>query len=182
MAIKNAFGDGDKLLDAFEQQLALYRSKVYEKYMPLNGLNNRKTSIIEEREPPIWVVEDNPDDWILMRWALRQTFPKVETVWFSDAAQVNTSVKNYAPAEQALPKIILLDLYLPNIKKGLRVLQFLKAHRRFRGIPVITISRSTDPSDIASAFKHASSLYLVKPPTYTEWVAQIGELRKWVYC
>lgn len=182
MSTTHAFEEEDKSINAFEQQLALYRAKVYEMYMPLDRLDAQKTAVVDKRESPIWVIEDKPDDWLLMRWALRQTFPKTETVWLSDAVQVNTSVENYLSTKQLLPKLILLDLYLPNVKKGLRVLQFLKAHKRFQSIPVITVSRSTDANDIADAFKYASNLYLIKPPTYTEWVARIGELRKFVCC
>ena len=180
MPVTSAFGEEDKSLDAFNQQLALYRAKVYEKYMPLSGLYTQKAEVVDEKRARIWVIDTNPNEWLLTRWALRQTFPEVETAWFSDAAQVSMSVENHASTGQTLPKIILLDLYLPSFKRGLRVLQFLKVHWRFKSIPVVTVSRSTDAGDIADAFKHDSNLYLVKPTTYSEWVARIGELRKWV--
>ena len=154
MSTGKAKGKGDK---SFEQQLALYRAKVYEKYMLVSGLDSNKSGAIAESESsPILVIEDNADDWLLMQWALRQAFPTT--------------------------KMILLDLYLPSVSKGLHILRSFKTHHRLREIPVIIVSRSSDANDMANAFKYASSLYIIKPPTYSEWVKRMGELRKLVSC
>lgn len=186
MPARNTFRKGDKSFETFERQLALYRAKVYERYMPLNELGVDKSvanlgEFSTNESSPILVIEDNADDWFLMQWALRQTFPTTETVWLADAAQVSTYLENCLSSWQALPKVILLDLYLPSISKGLRILQSLKAHQRLREIPVIAVSRSADVRDMANAFKYASSMYLIKPPTYGEWVKRMGEIRKLVH-
>ncbi|RYY57810.1 MAG: response regulator [Chitinophagaceae bacterium] len=63
---------------------------------------------------------------------------------------------------QALPKLILLDINLPDYN-GLELLAKIRASKVTRYIPVVMLSSSENPKDIRTAFDSGANAYLVKP-------------------
>lgn len=66
-----------------------------------------------------------------------------------------------------LPALIVLDLKLPR-KGGLEVLRWLRKDSRFKGIPVIILTSSTEPSDVAAARALGVTDYRVKSSDFQE--------------
>ncbi|MBE9031763.1 response regulator [filamentous cyanobacterium LEGE 11480] len=60
------------------------------------------------------------------------------------------------------PSVILLDLNLPGTD-GREVLGLLKGDQRFRDIPIVVFSTSSDPADINLCYEKGANGYLVKP-------------------
>ena len=58
--------------------------------------------------------------------------------------------------------MIFLDLNLPK-RNGHEVLATIKADERLRSIPVVLLSSSQAPADIAGAYKRRANSYLQKP-------------------
>jgi CheY-like chemotaxis protein len=125
---------------------------------------------LEANKPTILVIEDNTDDYFMIRWGLLQRFPDVELVCVSDATQVIPYLESCFKREMDLPRLILLDLYLPSAKVGLSVLQSLKSHQIYQQIPTIILSRSADPEDMGDVFKYSGNSYIVKPAKPKEWL------------
>lgn len=121
-------------------------------------------------------IEDNADEWFVVRWTLLQQFPKAELVWLSDPTQVIPYLNTYQQGEKDLPGLILLDLYLPTSTVGLNVLRALKAHPLYHRIPTVILSRSSDHEDITEAFTHSANSYIVKPSSYQDWVEGLAML------
>jgi len=63
------------------------------------------------------------------------------------------------------PKLILMDLKLPRID-GLQVLHRLKNDPHTRAIPVVILSSSSDPNDVAETYRLGGNSYIVKPVDY----------------
>ncbi|GAB4023263.1 response regulator [Spirosoma koreense] len=166
----------DLSVQSFYRQLARYRAQVYETYFP------KETDYPTDWHQPtplqesILVVEDNVDEWFLTRWALLQRYPQAEMVWLSTSEEVMPYLHSCHQAEKELPKLILLDLYLPQAEHGIDVLKSVKAHPDYRPIPLIILSRSSAQEDMADCFQHASTAYLVKPTTYMGWLEQFTQL------
>jgi two-component system, response regulator len=72
------------------------------------------------------------------------------------------------PCSLLRPDLILLDLNLPGID-GRLVLRALKADARLRNIPVLVLSASDNPQDIATAHDLGATSYIIKPPSYAEY-------------
>ncbi|WP_332671400.1 response regulator [Aromatoleum sp.] len=68
-----------------------------------------------------------------------------------------------------LPAVILLDINLPRVG-GLDVLRQLKAHPRFRRIPVVMLTSSAHECDVTSAYDLGANSYLVKPLDFAKFV------------
>lgn len=127
----------------------------------------------------ILVVEDNADQWFLIRWALQQRFPEVEAIWMSDATQAVIYLETCLQNSQELPRLVLLDLYLPNRHQGWSLLEILKTHHIYREMPVIILSHSSDADDISESYALRGNSYIVKPSGYEKWLECISCFRKY---
>ena len=160
----------------FEQSLAQYRSQVQEAlYLATTSQSGSMEETIQQQleKPTILVVEDNTDDWFLTRYGLGKQFPEAELVWLRYGAHVmphlDQNLDQYERTEKELPRLIVLDLYLPSATRGLRVLEDLKTHPIYQSIPTVVFSHSADPADITAVFTHSANAYVVKPIQSKEW-------------
>ena len=70
---------------------------------------------------------------------------------------------------RALPALILLDLNMPRMS-GLELLEIIKQDHRFRTIPVIVFTTSSEQSDRSRAYEHSVAGYMVKPVDYDQFL------------
>ena len=66
------------------------------------------------------------------------------------------------PANRPLPALIILDLKLRKVD-GHRVIEKLKETEDIRRIPIVVLTSSSDPKDIALAYDLGANSYIVKP-------------------
>ncbi len=128
---------------------------------------------------PILVIEENADQWLLIRSALSQCFPEVEPVWLNNAGQALTYLKNCLLDETKLPKLILLGLYEPSREEGWALLKSIKAHESYQKLPLVILSDSEDRQDVTRAYALGVASYIVKPVTYTKWLACFHSFRRY---
>ncbi|WP_018619645.1 response regulator [Spirosoma luteum] len=122
-------------------------------------------------------IEDNADEWFIIRWTLVQLFPGANLVWQSDASQAKDYLAACLQPEKSLPDLILVDLYLPTPEAGLEILEALKSQPVYQQIPTVVLSRSSDQNDITDTFDRSANSYIIKPTTYKEWVEGLVMLR-----
>ena len=134
----------------------------------------------QTNKPVILVIEDNADEWLLIRWGLLQAFPGIEPVWASTPQGAMAYLNTCLDQPTALPCIILVDLYLPMVQDGLGMLKALKTHARFQPIPLVTISRSRQPKDTINALAHLSDMYIIKPDNYGQWRETFGPFKNYL--
>jgi two-component system response regulator len=87
------------------------------------------------KDDNILMVEDNPDDALLMMRALRKSGVGNEVVVARDGAEA----LDHLLEPGSLPKLVLLDLRLPKLD-GLAVLERLRGHDRTRRLPVVLLT------------------------------------------
>ena len=123
--------------------------------------------------PPIEVllVEDNPGDVRLTREALRGTHIEHELHIASDGVEALQFLGREGRfGEAARPDLILLDLNLPRLG-GRDVLQTIKSDPALQTIPVVILTTSESPRDIAQSYQLRANCYVTKPvdlQTFTE--------------
>lgn len=117
---------------------------------------------------PILLVEDNPVDveLTLRAFARRKLTNPVEVA--RDGEEVLAMMERWKPGD-LLPVAILLDLKLPRVD-GLEVLRRLKAHERFRTLPVVVLTSSAEDRDIETAYRLGANSYIVKPVDFAKFV------------
>ncbi len=122
-------------------------------------------------------IEDNADEWFIIRWALLQLFPGTNLVWQSNPSQAKDYLATCLQSEKSLPDVILVDLYLPTPEAGLDMLEALKSQPLYQQIPTVVLSRSSDQNDITDTFDRSANSYIIKPTTYKEWLEGLVMLR-----
>jgi two-component system, response regulator len=130
----------------------------------------------------IILIEDNPFDAELTLRALQKNglAPKVKV--FSNGVEAldylfgngDYSITN-ATAAPRLPKVIFLDLKLPQMN-GLEILSQLKNNPRTSLIPVVMLTSSEEESDIQESYRLNANSYMVKPVDYEEFLQAVEDL------
>ena len=118
--------------------------------------------------PPILLVEDNPMDLDLTLRA----FTKKRLSNHVQVARDGEEALAFMPrweAGEAMPAVILLDINLPKIS-GLEVLRQLKAHERFRRIPVVVLTSSREDRDLTTAYDLGVNSYIEKPVNFSNFM------------
>lgn len=126
------------------------------------------------KEPAtILLVEDNEDDVFLMKRALKAARIKNPVAVAEDGRAAVEYLSSTCPA----PNAIFLDLKLP-FKSGFEVLSWIRTQPELKSIPVVVLSSSSEPSDLAKAEALGSNFYMVKPPKASELLA-VAQLLRW---
>lgn len=115
--------------------------------------------------PTILVVEDEDDSVLLLESAFRKaqfTNPVHRVSHGALAIEYLTNAVTPKKKAVPLPAMILLDLKLPLVS-GIEVLKWVRAHSVLHSLIVIVFTSSTEPADIAEAYRAGANSYLVKP-------------------
>jgi CheY-like chemotaxis protein len=73
------------------------------------------------------------------------------------------------------PILVLLDLKMPKVN-GMEVLMTMKADAHLKTIPVVILSSSREPGDLAECYKHGVNAYVVKPVNFAEFMDTVKQL------
>ncbi|HEX5910971.1 MAG TPA: response regulator [Thermoleophilaceae bacterium] len=106
----------------------------------------------------VLLVEDNEADVVLLREALREGGVDLDLTVAPDGEQAMAGLRNGG----GLPDLVLLDLNLPR-KDGREVLSEMKADPALAGVPVIVLTTSQSPGDVAFAYRNHANAYVRKP-------------------
>jgi CheY-like chemotaxis protein len=127
----------------------------------------------------ILLVEDNPDDVELTIRALRRRNMANKAFVVKDGAEALQFLSASGPYSirniDNLPKVVLLDLKLPNMD-GIEVLRRIKADPRTKTLPVVMLTSSGEERDVIEAYKLGANSYIVKPMDFGTFVQAISEL------
>lgn len=127
----------------------------------------------------ILLVEDNPDDTELTLRALRKNNLANRVVRVEDGAAALDFVfaRGEFSGRQIAngPKVVILDLKLPKVD-GLEVLKKMKADPRYRAIPVVVLTSSTQERDLVESYQLGANSYIVKPVDFDKFVAAVAEI------
>ena len=132
------------------------------------------------KERAILLVEDNPDDELLMLRALAKNDVAGEVVVARDGVEALDYLFSSGRPDDAMPRLILLDLKLPGMS-GFDVLQAVRSHasEHVRRTPVVVLTTSRAPADVRRAYELCANSFLRKPLELPEFIDLIGAVRAW---
>jgi chemotaxis family two-component system response regulator Rcp1 len=117
----------------------------------------------ESRPLQVLLVEDNPGDVRLTREAFREANSYVHVYVASDGvAAVSFLQRQGAHSHAPRPDLILLDLNLPKMD-GRELLAYIKRDDNLKTIPVLILTTSEAPVDIATSYQLHANCFLCKP-------------------
>jgi CheY-like chemotaxis protein len=115
---------------------------------------------------PLLVVEDSNEDFkILQRLMQRLDVqnPIYRCTNGDEALEFLQQIANdNDPNISSKPSVILLDLNLPGID-GRDILSQIKQDKKFKEIPVVIFTTSSNPKDIELCYQKGANGYLIKP-------------------
>jgi DNA-binding response OmpR family regulator len=109
------------------------------------------------------IVEDNPADVMLLRWALenRGVTCDLEVIDHGDIAMAYAEGKWPAPWDGP-PSVILVDINLPGYD-GFQLVEAFRANASFSGSTIGMYSSSDDEADRTRALNAGASFFIEKP-------------------
>ena len=119
----------------------------------------------------ILLVEDNSDDEELTVLALR-----AQTVATVAVARDGQEAIDYLLNEgKDPPRLVLLDLKLPKME-GLEVLRRIREDERICLTPVVILTSSLAPNDVAASYRLGANSYVRKPVDFDEFSEAVHQL------
>lgn len=125
----------------------------------------------------ILLVEDNSDDAELILRALAREGLDSRVHRLKDGAEARTHLLG-ARAAEPRPRVVILDLKMPRVD-GLELLKDLRADARTRTIPVVVLTSSGEPRDLAATYELLVNSYVIKPIVSDEFARVIGDLGRY---
>ncbi len=126
------------------------------------------------QQPTILLVEDNPMDVDLALRAFRKRRLTNPIEVARDGEEALAWMARWEAGEPQ-PTVILLDLKLPRVD-GLEVLRQLKAHPKFRRIPVVVLTTSAENEDVSRAYELGVNSYIVKPVNFDKFMEVASQI------
>lgn len=128
----------------------------------------------------ILIVEDNPQDEMLMLRALRKANVANQIDVVRDGQQALDYLfgeGEFAGREVTeLPAVVALDIGLPRLS-GLEVLERLRSNPRTRLLPVVIFTSSDEDRDRLKSYENGANSFVRKPvafAAFTEAIARLG--------
>lgn len=103
----------------------------------------------------VLVVDDSPT----MRRMVMSSLKAIDGVQFVEAGSGLEAIERLALARVDL---MILDLNMPEMH-GVEVLQFVRNHKSYRGLPVVVLTTRGDESSRSEAMASGATDYLTKP-------------------
>lgn len=124
----------------------------------------------------ILVADDSDDDRMLLGEAISEACPDCPVRMVEDgkkALDYLGGAGEYSDRRKfPKPDLVLLDLKMP-IKDGFETLEELRKDERWRFLPVVILSASSQPQDIERAHRLGASGYMIKPSSLAELTAMM---------
>ncbi|MCP3992527.1 MAG: response regulator [Actinomycetia bacterium] len=124
----------------------------------------------------ILLVEDDPMDVQLARIGLKNDnfLPDIHVV--EDGEEAMQFLRKEGQFQRvSTPDIVLLDLNLPGMN-GQEVLLEIKSDPSLRDIPVVVLTTSDAPPDIAKAYDGFANAYMTKPVDFSQFHRVVEDL------
>jgi CheY-like chemotaxis protein len=126
----------------------------------------------------ILMADDDPDDRLLIRDALRESRVVNEVYEVVDGEELLDYLRRLGrfvdPDLAPRPGLLLLDLNMPR-KSGREALIEIKADPSLRSIPVVVLSTSQADRDVFSTYDVGANSFIAKPVTF-EGIVEVMEV------
>jgi DNA-binding response OmpR family regulator len=119
----------------------------------------------QSQQPPILVVDDNPDNTEIIRQFLENRGYAVVVAHGGDEA--------LSMFETSRPRLVLLDVMMPD-RSGWDVCRMLKQHPEYgRAVRVIMVTALGEFTDKQAALQTGADDYVTKPVIFTDLLAKV---------
>lgn len=143
---------------------------------PGRAVENGERLMLKPSELTLVMVDDNVDEIFLTRRQMRRE--GIVNGFISERKPERLMEMLDELAEAGIDKdkvLILLDINMPRTN-GFEALGVLRAHPKYKDIPVVMLSASDDETDMFEAFDLGANGYVVKPFKADEFFAALTNI------
>ena len=140
----------------------------------MRKVEQQETVAVESEGVEILLVEDNPSYVELTLRALREIAKDSVRVDIAGDGERALAML-LSPQVYRLPRLVILDLKLPKLG-GLEVLRQLRANPATRYLPVVMLTSSRVPSDVAESYRLGANSFVVRPMNFPTYLRVLGEI------
>lgn len=118
----------------------------------------------------IVLVEDNPDDQVLIMRVLKKYRVSNEIIVFQDGAEAVDfllQAQGNSKSVRPLPELVLLDFKLPKLS-GIEVLRRIRENERTKRLPVVVLTSSKEEGRALEKDQLGPSGYVCKPVDFAQ--------------
>ncbi|WP_436774869.1 response regulator [Yinghuangia sp. YIM S09857] len=119
----------------------------------------------------ILLVEDDAADAVLIQEALRERDTRTITR-VTDGVAALEYLRNPSTTH---PDLIVLDLNMPRMS-GRELLHVLKNDDELKAIPVVVLTTSGAPEDVAASYRNHSNAYVTKPMNLDDFARAVRSI------
>jgi CheY-like chemotaxis protein len=123
---------------------------------------------------PILVLEDSDEDFDTLLEAAGKTGIR-NPIRRASTGDDCLRLLDVVESEAAQPVVILLDLNTPGMD-GRGALAAIRQRLGLRQLPVVVLSTSANPVDVAYCYAHGANAYHVKPIGYAEHLQVLAQI------
>lgn len=131
----------------------------------------------------VLVADDDVDDCLLIKDALIENGFDWDSRFVGDGIELLKYLEDCEQEEERgigrFPNLILLDLNMPR-KGGREALREISVHSKFSKIPIVILTTSDEPQDVALCSSLGAKLFITKPNMYSDWLEKIESLKEFV--
>jgi CheY-like chemotaxis protein len=129
--------------------------------------------------PRILVVDDSPDDVLILEHALERAGVEGPIHVCRDGLEAIDYLKGKGPYEDReafpFPQMMISDVKMPRCS-GLELLKWLRTHPKCSVVPVIMLSTSAMEADVEQAYQLGAHTYFQKPSHLATLVKLLKEV------
>jgi len=131
----------------------------------------------DAQKPRILVVDDNPADVELLRYALGRAGMAFDLTVIAEGDEAMAFARHQGKyADVPAPDLVILDLNLPRYD-GIEILEAMRGNPSFIDVPVAVLTSSSSPRDRVKIEAFSVGRYITKPSVLDEYL-QIGSAVK----
>ncbi len=126
----------------------------------------------------VLLIDDDPNDIELALLAFSRSDISCTVHTLNDGKEALDYLQGWDEGRRMdgrLPRLIILDLKMPKID-GFEVLTTIRRTPQTAGVPVVILTSSRMPLDIAEAYRRGCNAYVVKPVDYREYTRTMANL------
>jgi len=132
---------------------------------------------VTRRHLDVLLVEDDPGDIVMTQEAFADGGLTGTLHVTRDGVEALEFLRRTGPTAPPRPHLVLLDLNLPRMP-GHEVLAAIRADAELTLLPVVVLTTSAAPDDVAASYRLHANAHVTKPSDYsgfTEVLARIEE-------
>ncbi|PWK25163.1 two-component system response regulator [Arcicella aurantiaca] len=128
---------------------------------------------MEKKSVTILIADDDPDDRLMTKEALEESFLVNELKFVVDGVELLEYLRRQGKfvevKDSPRPGIILLDLNMPKID-GREALKLIKTDPDLKSIPIVVLTTSKADEDIVKTYDLGVNCFISKPVSFSDFV------------